>query len=129
MASKIDKLRKLHADKMLTADELDNIAGGYAGECADDSRFLNVLLRGHPAQPDRYGEYKFEVDFTNNDSRYAEIRAAWEACGIAVTNIGTGSANQYFCFETQKYISRDEAMGYAMKRMGRSLNRSDWYWD
>ena len=28
MASKIDELRKLHADKMLDADELDNIAGG-----------------------------------------------------------------------------------------------------
>ena len=32
MASKIDKLRKLHADKMLDADELDNIAGGNLQE-------------------------------------------------------------------------------------------------
>ena len=31
MASKIDELRKLHADKMLDADELDNIAGGTQG--------------------------------------------------------------------------------------------------
>ena len=56
MASKLDKLRAKHADKMLTADELDNIAGGSAWELADDSQFLNVLLRGHPAQCDRWGE-------------------------------------------------------------------------
>ena len=128
MASKIEKLRKLHADKVLDADELDNIAGGFAGESADDSRFLNVLLRGHPAQPDRYGEYKIFVDVANNSRRYAEIRAAWEVCGIAVPNMGTASANQYFCLETQKYISQDEAMGYAMNKMGKQLNRSDWYW-
>ena len=88
-----------------------------------------MLLRGHPAQPDRYGEYKFDVDFTNNSRRYAEIRAAWEVCGIAVPTMGTGSASTYFCLETQKYISQDEAREYAMNKMGRHLNRSDWYWD
>ncbi|MBR5909851.1 MAG: hypothetical protein IKZ66_07790, partial [Schwartzia sp.] len=56
--SKTEKMRKLFANKALSAEDMDDVAGGTTQELADDSRFLNVLLRGHPAQPDRYGEEK-----------------------------------------------------------------------
>ena len=129
MASKLDKLRKLHADKALTVDELDNIAGGTSGQCADDSRFLNVLLQGHPAQPDRYGEYKFDVDIANNPSRFDELEKAWNACGIGIIDIGNSdSVNRYRIYETGREVCQAEAMQYAMNKMGRHLNRSDWYW-
>ena len=129
MASKIDELRKLHADKMLDADELDNIAGGTSGQCATDSRFLNVLLQGHPAQPDRYGEYKFNYDPANNSSRYDELVKAWKACGIHLIKIGNGGTiNRYKIIETGREVFQAEAMQYAMNKMGRHLQWLEWNW-
>ena len=71
--NKTDKMRKLFANKVLDVEEMENVAGGSADQVADDSRFLNVLLRGHPAQCDRYGENKIEFDYASNDRRFAEI--------------------------------------------------------
>ena len=122
MASKLDKLRKLHADKMLDADDLDNIAGGTKAEIADDSRFLNVLLRGHPRQCDRWGEYN--AGLINHPAIVAE---AWKACGIRM-DPERSNANSYRDLRTGRYISQEEARELAMENMGKRLNRSDWYW-
>ena len=59
--NKTEKMRKLFADKALDTEEMENVAGGSYDQTADDSRFLNVLLRGHPAQCDRYGEKRLEL--------------------------------------------------------------------
>ena len=88
-----------------------------------------MLLRGHPAQPDRYGEYKFAVDVANNDSRYDELKKAWNACGIGMRQIGAGRfANRYYINKTGREVSQAEAMQYAMNKMGRHLQWSEWNW-
>ena len=131
MASKLDEMRKLHADNMLTAEEMENIAGGTSRQCSQDSQFLNVLLRGHPAQCDRYGEYKFSADIANNSDRFDELRKAWGACGINLIHVGAGasnSVNRYVITETGREVGQVEAMQYAMNKMGRQLKESDWKW-
>ncbi|MBR5909849.1 MAG: hypothetical protein IKZ66_07780 [Schwartzia sp.] len=123
--SKTEKMRKLFADKQVSAEQLENVAGGTKDQIADDSRFLNILLLGHPAQCDRYGEKKLNYDIANNPSRYKEIRNAWAACGVEVT-MHADSGNEYRA--GGKYLTQSEARDYAMKRMGRTLKHSDWYW-
>ena len=127
MASKIDELRKLHADKALDADELDNIAGGTTVQCAADSRFLNVLLGGDVC--DRYGDY-------NAGMHYAEIGAAWERVGVRIEY----TTSMYKCtsiYETDskrcyyigdKEVSAQEAYAHAMKVTGRYLTPAQWNW-
>ena len=126
--SKTEKMRKLFANKALDVEEMDNVAGGYIHETADDSRFLNVLLRGHPAQPDRHGERKLELDYANNGSRYAELRSAWEACGVHLHKIDETGGNRYV-LHSGREVTREQAMNHAMNVMGRQLKKSDWYWD
>ena len=125
--SKTEKMRKLFANKALDTEQMDDVAGGTYHQTADDSRFLNVLLRGHPAQPDRYGERKLDLDYANNASRYAEIRAAWNACGVYLQHIGTvESDNVYYIGD--KEVTQEQARQHAMNVMGRQLKKSDWYW-
>ena len=126
--SKTEKMRKLFANKALDVEDMDNVAGGSYHELADDSRFLNVLLRGHPAQPDRHGERKLELDYANNGSRYAELRAAWEACGVHLHQINETKGNRYV-LHSGREVTREQAMNHAMKVMGKKLKKSDWYWD
>ena len=125
--SKTEKMRKLFANKALDVEQMDDVAGGSYHELADDSRFLNVLLRGHPAQPDRHGERKLELDYANNGSRYAEIRAAWKACGVNLKSIGESMENRYYI--DGRRVTQAEARSHAMNVMGKQLKRSDWYWD
>jgi hypothetical protein len=124
--NKTEKMRKLFANKALDVEEMENVAGGSADQVADDSRFLNVLLRGHPAQCDRYGEKKIKLDYANNDRRFAEIEAAWKVCGVEA-KVKKSYANHYYIdgFE----VTQSQAMNHAMKVMGKQLKKSDWYWD
>jgi len=126
--SKTEKMRKLFANKALDVEEMDNVAGGSYHELADDSRFLNVLLRGHPAQPDRHGERKLELDYANNGSRYAELRSAWEACGVHLHKIDETGGNRYV-LHSGREVTREQAMNHAMNVIGKQLKKSDWYWD
>ena len=126
--SKTEKMRKLFANKALDVEEMDNVAGGSYHELADDSRFLNVLLRGHPAQPDRHGERKLELDYANNSSRYAEIRGAWDACGVRLQKIDETGGNRYV-LHSGREVTREQAMNHAMNVIGKQLKKSDWYWD
>ena len=48
---------KLDKENKLTNDELEQVSGGCDYETSDDSRFLNVLLRGTDYHRcDRYGK-------------------------------------------------------------------------
>ena len=125
--SKTEKMRKLFADKALDVEQMDDVAGGTYQDIADDSRFLNVLLQGHPAQPDRHGETKLELAYdSDNAPRYAEIKNAWKAVGVDVKIKDDDVGNKY-SINGQK-VTREMAMNHAMKVMGKQLQRSDWYW-
>ena len=79
--NKTEKMKKLFADKTLDAEQLENVAGGGPHMTADDSRFLNVLLRGHPDQPNRYGETRSGSVY-EGDGICREVEKAWAAVGI-----------------------------------------------
>ena len=125
--SKTGKMKKMFADKQLDAGQLEEVAGGSYYETADGSRFLNVLLRGHPAQPDRYGEAKLGYDIAGNSSRYKEIKAAWAVCGVELRHIGENGFNHYYI--DGKSVTQGNAREHAMKVMGKKLTDSDWYWE
>ena len=124
--SKTEKMKKLFADKTLDAEQMDGIVGGALEHCGgggDDSRFLNVLLRGHPDQCDRYGEMRAMYE---TESIGAEVTKAWAAVGITCKAYTSGR-NQYY--DNRWGISQEEAMKLAMQRMGKQLKKSDWYWE
>ena len=125
--NKTEKMRQKFADKALDVEQLEEVAGGivYTGSAeklADDSRFLNVLLRGHPDQPNRYGETRAGSIY-EGDAISREVSKAWAACGI---DWQPGMDSYY---DNRVGISREKAMQLAMKRMGKQLKKSDWYWD
>ncbi len=110
----------------LDEKNLNMVAGGSAGETADDSRFLNVLLRGRNGQCDRYGEFRIRMQDHDH-----EIREAWASVGVEASihsgnAFTSGSKNVYKINGTQ--VSRYDAMQYAMKVVGKQLKDSDWKW-
>ena len=121
------KMRELFTDNELSTEQLEEVAGGNKYHTADDSCFLNVLLQGHPAQPDRHGALKLQVSYdSDNAPRYAEIKNAWKAVGVDV-KIKDDSIGNKYSINGQK-VTREMAMNHAMKVMGKQLQRSDWYW-
>ena len=92
------------------------MAGGTAGQMADDSRFLNSLN----GSTDRYGEFK-----TFWGTGLKEIENAWASLGIKYTHKGLG--NDRYELNGQQ-ISHEEARQHAMKVTGHYMNRSDWDW-
>ena len=124
--SKTEKMRKLFADKQVSTEQLEDVAGGCTAQIAQDSRYLNVLLRGHPAQCDRYGEYKVGDDYSARKDRWEEIRQAWRAVGIS-WSCYSGKGNEYW--KDCRKITREQAYEHAMNVMGKQLKKSDWYWD
>ena len=67
------------------------------------------------------------MDYANNASRYAEIRAAWAACGVDLAYIGSGN-NHNIYIVNGKEVTQSQAMKHAMNVMGKTLKKSDWYW-
>ncbi len=121
--NKTDKMRKLFADKQVSAEQLENVAGGFHNETADDSRFLNVLLRGRPGQCDRYGEARCYC----SPEICEEISAAWASVGVTVITHQTSYNNEYSI--NGKEVTRDQAWAHAQQVVGKTLKKSDWYWD
>jgi len=80
---------------------------------SDDSRYLNVLLRGRGGQCDRYGSFKA---FFHS----GEIESAWNSVGISL------KGGHYFL--GGKQISRSGAMAHAASVVGKTLKQSDWDW-
>lgn len=110
----------------LTAEEMDRVSGGSAGETADDSRFLNVLLRGRNGQCDRYGATRIRLEDHDH-----EIREAWAAVGVEASihsgNLLMSGSNNTYRINGVK-VSRTQAMQHAMNVVGRQLNDRDWQW-
>ena len=122
------KMRKLFTDKTLDVEQMEDVAGGSYDESADDSCFLNVLLQGHPAQPDRHGVMKLQISYdSDNAPRYAEIKNAWKACGVDVKIAEDDYIGNYYSINGTK-VTRQMAMNHAMKVMGKQLQKSDWNW-
>jgi len=123
-----EEMRKLFADKTLDVEQMEDVAGGSYDESADDSCFLNVLLQGHPAQPDRHGSAKLAIAYkSENAPRYAEIQKAWAVCGVDVKIAEDDYIGNYYSINGTK-VTRQMAMNHAMKVMGRKMKKSDWYW-
>ena len=125
--SKTEKMRELHGDKELSVEQLENVAGGTTYQLSEDSCFLNVLLRGHPDQCDRYGTYKLGDAAYGHEDRRHEIEKAWKAVGVeAWLYNGDSAMNTYFI--NNEVVTRADAFAHAMKVMGKQLQRSDWDW-
>ena len=122
--SKTEKMRKLFADKQVSTEQLEDVAGGCTAQIAQDSRYLNVLLRGHPDQCDRYGETRAMYE---TESIGAEVTKAWAAVGITY-QINSRGLNTYYDAETGNVLSLVEAKRLAEKRVGKKLYYQDWYW-
>ena len=125
-----EKMRKLFAEKTLSVDEMEAIAGGALAHCdslADDSRFLNVLLGGNVC--DRYGE-------TYAGDHIVEIQKAWKTVGVELEidyyyNRTDGVPLGGTCYHkiNGEYVDAETAYRHAMKVTGKNLKPSDWYWD
>ena len=122
--NKTEKMRQKFADKALDVEQLENVAGGTAHQVADDSRFLNVLLRGHPDQPNRYGETRAGSIY-EGDAISREVSKAWAAVGITCDADTCGNTWYY---NDRIGVSQEQARQLAMQRMGKQLKKSDWYW-
>ena len=106
----------------LTMEEMELVAGGKNPETSNDSRFLNVLLRGRSGQCDRYGTF-------TSGSHHGEIAQAWASVGIrADFREGRGRASYNVYYLGDKQISRDEAWAHAEQVVGKHLQRKDWDW-
>ena len=125
--SKTDKMRQLFADKQVGTEELENVAGGTKYETADDSRFLNVLMRGLPNQPNRYGETKVSYG-VGESARRGEVMNAWNSLGVKMLTKSGDTKNQYWLPDGTP-LTREQAWAHAEKVVGKHLQKSDWYWD
>ena len=126
--NKTEKMRKLHGDKELTVEQLENVAGGTTDQMSDDSCFLNVLLRGLPNQCDRYGTYKLSDAAYGHDDRRQEIEKAWKAVGVEAWLFNGGSRENVYLINGRA-VTQAEAYAHAQKVVGKTLQKSDWYWE
>ena len=112
-------------DKKLTMAEMEQVAGGTGYETVNDSRFLNVLLRGRPGQCDRYGDWTYP---RHTD----EIARAWASVGIRAEfweGGGRYSFNGYNRYYLDgKEITRKAAWAHAEQVVGKHLQKKDWNW-
>lgn len=108
----------------MSAEELDCVSGG--GYLSADSKFLNVLLRGNSAQPDRVGEWKA---FWNSNNIKQSVQDAWKSVGV----LSNSNCDYYIFYKTKLGYgwypcTREQAMAHAQEVMGVSLSQSDWDW-
>ncbi len=123
--AKMKLIKELQAENILDTEDLDEVSAGTCYEMADDSRFLNVLMRGLSNQPDRYGATKIWFCDDIRD----ELEKAWKSLGIIYVNHNSiEGANSYFLELTHEKISRAEAWDYVQARVGKYLKESDWKW-
>ena len=107
------------AGEVMSDSELDAVAGGRAGQSADDSRFLNSLN----GSCDRYGATR--LIFENHEE---EITNAWATVGIKAKIVGGFgiSSNEYYL--NGREITQEEARRHAMDVMKHYMVESDWNW-
>ncbi len=126
--AKMKLLKEMKAENIIPPETLDEVAAGNCYEMADDSRFLNVLLRGHKDQPDRDGALSC---WLMSEGVGNSLKAAWAAVGIAYMPSSSKSRNslsQNAYILNGKTISREQAYQHAQDVIGKQLSESDWKW-
>lgn len=125
MTTRNDNIKKINTKRELLSDEqLDQVSGGTTTEMSNDSKFLNVLLRGRNGQPDRYG--KLKCHFGQWSGIDEELKAAWKSVGVE-TRIGCQSLlNKYYI--DGKKVTQAQAWAHAEEVVGKHLSESDWNW-
>ena len=117
---------KLDKENKLTNDELEQVSGGCLYEISNDSKFLNVLLRGTDYHRcDRYGKTRIALG-ADGYSPAEDVNDSWSGLGIKVSSCAGFKHNKYYL--NGKRITRDEAWDYAEKLVGKHLERKDWDW-
>ena len=109
---------KLNNENKLTDADLEQVTGG-GDAMSDDSRYLNVLLRGREGHCGRYGYWK-AID------HYDEIVRAWASVGVEFEC--TGDNFDYSYRINGKPVNRYEAWLHAEQVVGKHLKRADWDW-
>ena len=112
--------KEILKDEILSDEQLEQVAGGLLWDrhqLADDSRFLNVLLRGTENQPER-----------NNWAMVTpgKIADAWSSVGIEIKEGSLLGGHSYNL--NGKEISQAQAWAHAEEVIGKHLERSDWDW-
>ena len=114
---------KLEDASKLTDAELEQVAGGDM--LANDSRFLNVLLRGRTGQCGRYGGFMV-------GQHYDEIVRAWASVRVEFYidegPVPFGDGEFYHYKINGKEVSQYEAWLHAEQVVGKHLQRADWDW-
>ena len=107
------------AIEMMSIEQLDQVAGGMWNrtQIANDSRFLNVLLRGNSNQPERHNWYMVSA---------VEMRKVWKSLGIEIKE-GFLFGSHSYNLNGQK-ISQAQAWAHAEEVVGKHLERKDWDW-
>lgn len=110
-------------DHLLDQQDPDQVTGGNDVEMADDARFLNVLLRGLPGQPDRIGAHALKYD--NPISIHKELCDAWQPVrkGVSARN---WPENKYMDRLNRRKITR--AGAHTETVAGRHPKKKDWQW-
>ena len=121
--SNTEKMQEKFADKEMSKEQLENVSGGDYVELADDSEFLNRLLRGRPGQCKRYTHSDFDdvhsfgfvgMPRSHNEAIMAEIAAAWATVGIRLEgSFDVDTYNRYFNMETGAEMNRHDAVRHA----------------
>ena len=111
-------MKEKFADKELTTEQLEDVAGGSEKEISLDSYFLYHML-GRCCLPWDVHEQDTYVRV----GAYADVRAAWKKLGVDM-NIWAEARNEYFI--DGKRISRKQAFEHAQKVLGKQVKDSDW---
>ncbi len=109
---------KLKNENKLTDADLEQVMGGDK-DLADDSRFLNVLLRGREGQCGRYGSWR-------SDWHLGEVTRAWASVGV---EYGVDDDEDCLYYRINgKEVSQHDAWLHAEQVVGKHLKRADWDW-
>ena len=109
---------KLKNENKLTDADLEQVMGGDK-DLANDSRFLNVLLRGREGQCGRYGSWR-------SDWHLGEVTKAWASVGVEY-GVDDDEDCLYYRIDG-KEVSQYEAWLHAEQVVGKHLKHSDWDW-
>ena len=120
MATNEENTKKINDElEKMSDEELEQVAGGFYDrhKLAEDSRFLNVLLRGFNKQPERCNWIMVTPE---------KIISTWKSIGIVIEEGSVFGGHSYNL--DGKKISQSQAWAYAEEFIGKHLERKDWDW-
>ena len=118
-------MKEKFADKEMSMEQLENVAGGVIKELSEDSQFLNTLLQGRPGQCKRYSVKECRGFFYNHDVE-EEVNKAWDSIGITYKFSFNASESSYFRKDNGRKLTREEAMTYAQDVVGKHMSSAEW---